>query len=179
MKKVMDTGKIFLLLLVFISTEGYYINFTIIPEEVVPGAKEALTMKCVVNDTDIAIMYNLKIKRETLPGSRSYELLASFVHEQALLNENLKNIKDFNVSGSISINSPYLEITKDITKLVCSDARSYICEAVYDSANHQTKIPRTNATFKFCANKGNNDASFWLSLGFQTAVISFVVTIFI
>lgn len=108
------------------------LTFTSNPDRFVIGDSGTLTMTCSVAGSNFLQVYNIKIKRAESPGSAQDQLLAHFLSGTAQLVDDV-NDKDFTVSGDLDGELPKLELSVDISKLRCSDARMYKCEIGFES----------------------------------------------
>ncbi|XP_053390261.1 uncharacterized protein LOC128553163, partial [Mercenaria mercenaria] len=128
------------------------IDFTISKDKVVIGSTGTLTMRCDVIENDVATIYIIQIRRETTPGSGSFETLVimeSGTTETPTLSESINNNKNFIAGGSYE-NTPsntYLTVSMNISKLVCNDARAYRCELTYKGTSGSVLTVVKNGTF--------------------------------
>ncbi|XP_053409287.1 uncharacterized protein LOC123545187 isoform X3 [Mercenaria mercenaria] len=130
------------------------IDFTISRDKVVVGSTGTLTVRCDVTETDVNTIYIIQIRRETTQGSGIFESVVQMekgdaTSETPTLSQAINNNKDFVAGGSYDGNTPntYLTVSMNISKLVCNDARAYMCEMSYKRNAGSVVSVENNGTF--------------------------------
>ncbi|XP_045187537.2 deleted in malignant brain tumors 1 protein-like [Mercenaria mercenaria] len=147
--------KYFSLCVVLFVTQVSGIQFTFSRGKVVTGSNGTLTMRCDVTENDVVTIYLIQMRRETTPGSNIFETLVQMekgdaASETPTLSETINNNKDFVAGGSFDETTPsntYLLVSMNISKLVCNDARAYMCDLIYKRTTGSVLSVEKNGTF--------------------------------
>ncbi|XP_053409292.1 uncharacterized protein LOC123559743 [Mercenaria mercenaria] len=145
--------KHFGLCVVLFATQVSGIDFTISRDNVVVGSTGTLTMRCDVTENDVVTIYLIQIRRETVQGSDIFESIVEMETGDATSETptlKVTNNKDFVAGGTFDKTTPgntYLSVSMNISKLVCSDVKAYICELSYKTTADLIKSVEKNGTF--------------------------------